>query len=208
MELAATKLSFSVIEMWYFIKCIFILQTYISNCSFCSVYTYFLNGKEKKNTTWSIWSKAMADWKLEFIKKYTCFSWLRQGFNHISENSFCMCSYVTDRITEKKRLHFFVEFSHVSSQKCTCFAIERMFLLGEKDRLCYVWLCCANGGFCYTMHKAKKSFSLDEIQLKFQITKTEKIKFHIRENVSVCLLLRLLQAPRGLLAWNVRHWKG
>lgn len=48
MELAATKLSFSVIELWYFIKSIFILQTYISNCSFCSVNTYFLKGKETK----------------------------------------------------------------------------------------------------------------------------------------------------------------
>lgn len=29
-------------------------------------------------------------------------------------------------------LHFFEEFSHVSSQKCTWFAIEGMFLLSEK----------------------------------------------------------------------------
>lgn len=100
-----------------------------------------------------------------------------------------MCSCVTDRITGKKRLHFFVEFSHVSSQKCTWFAIEGIFLLSGKDRVCYVWPCCASGGFCYAMHRAKKSFSLDELQLKFQIIKTEKIgKFHIRENTAcVCM---------------------
>lgn len=73
-----------------------------------------------------------------------------------------MCSYVTDRITGKKRLHFFVESSRVSSQKCTWFTTEGTFLLHEKTELvmmrCYAVLVVAFLMLC----TEPKTFSLDD----------------------------------------------